>query len=108
LFYLCFFLGFVQRYFPSNDIQQDTTVIPYPFTIYPSVFPREEYRRACRIQFSINKYVQRLAFDIDLMDSVFENFIHCDPFIRRLRTIYDQIQHLPYYVNQVNTLKIGK
>jgi hypothetical protein len=67
------FKGFVQRYFTSNDnIHNDSNVVPYPFTIYPSPYPRNEYEKAYRIQYGINKLIQRLAFDIDLMDSVFQ------------------------------------
>jgi hypothetical protein len=40
--------------------------------MYPSTYPRNEYERACRMQSGINRLVQRLAFDLDLMDSVFE------------------------------------
>ncbi len=63
------FKGFVQRCFTQND---DSNVVPYPFSIYPSPYPRDEYERACQIQYGINKLVQRLAFDLDLMDSVFQ------------------------------------
>ncbi|CAF0935091.1 unnamed protein product [Adineta ricciae] len=86
-------VSFVQRCFALND---DSNVIPYPFTIYPSPYPRNEYERACRIQSAINRLVYRLAFDIQMMDSVLEKFIDCDPFIKRLREIYDHIQQLPY------------
>ena len=66
------FKGFVQRCFTLNDnIQQDSNVIPYPFTIYPSPYPQKEYKIAYKIQNGINLLVQRLAFDIDLMDSIF-------------------------------------
>jgi len=67
------FEGFIQRCFTKND---DSNVVPYPFTIYPSTYPRNEYERACRIQSGINRLVQRLAFDLDLMDSVFEKLIN--------------------------------
>jgi hypothetical protein len=75
LSYFCFnlFKGFVQRSFPSNDeTYNDSIVIPYPFTIYPSPYPRDEYEKAYQIQYGINTLVQRLAFDIDLMDSVLQ------------------------------------
>ncbi|CAF0773073.1 unnamed protein product [Rotaria sordida] len=89
--------SFVQRCFTHNDnTQNDSNVIPYPFTIYPSSFPRNEYEKACKIQYGIHILVQYLAYDIDLMDSILKNLIECDPFIRRLRNIYNQIQQLPY------------
>ncbi|CAF4336541.1 unnamed protein product [Rotaria magnacalcarata] len=88
---------FVQRYFTEDDnSQNDSNVLSYPFTICPSPYPRSEYEKAHEIQHGINMFVQNLAFNIDLMDSVFKNLIECDPFIKRLRTIYDQIQQLPY------------
>ncbi|CAF2530259.1 unnamed protein product [Rotaria sp. Silwood2] len=88
---------FVQRCFTQKDnTENDSNVVPYPFTIYPSPFPRNEYEKACRIQYGINILVHNLAFDIDLMDSIFNNLIEYDPFIRRLRNIYNQIQQLPY------------
>ena len=72
----CFFdlfKGFVQRCFPQNgDTHQDSNVISYPFTIYPSPYPRDEYEKAYKTQYGINILVQRLAFDIDLMDSIFQ------------------------------------
>jgi len=79
IFYLTFtwFKGFVQRYLTHNDdICNDSNIVPYPFTIYPSPYPRNEYEKACRIQYGINKLVQRLAFDLDLMNSVFEKLIN--------------------------------
>ncbi|UJR34111.1 hypothetical protein I4U23_021518 [Adineta vaga] len=85
--------GFVQRCFTLND---DSNVIPYPFTIYPSSYPRNEYEKARQIQYGINRLVQRLASNMNIMDSVLENLIDCDPFLKRLRQIYDQIQQLPY------------
>ncbi|CAF4238391.1 unnamed protein product [Rotaria socialis] len=88
---------FVQRYFTQDDkIQNDSNVLLYPFTICPSPYPHSEYEKAHEIQHGINMFVQNLAFNIDLMDSVFKNLIEYDPFIKRLRTIYDQIQQLPY------------
>ncbi|CAF3907219.1 unnamed protein product [Adineta steineri] len=88
---------FVQYYFTQNDdLNNDSNVIPYPFTIYPSPYSRNEYEKACQIQYGINKLIHRLAIDINLMDSVFQNLIECDPFIRRLRNIYNHIQQLPY------------
>ncbi len=56
-------------------MNDDSNVVPYPFTIYPSPYPRNEYERAYRIQSGINRFIQRLAFDLDLMDSVFEKLI---------------------------------
>ncbi|CAF3542661.1 unnamed protein product [Rotaria sp. Silwood1] len=91
------FPGFVQRCFTQEDnTQNDSNVVPYPFTIYPSPFPCNEYEKACQIQYGINIFVQHLAFDTDLMDSILKNLVECDPFIRRLRNIYHQIQQLPY------------
>ncbi|CAM2711542.1 unnamed protein product [Rotaria socialis] len=88
---------FVQRYFTQDDkSQNDSNVLLYPFTICPSPYPHSEYEKAHEIQHGINMFVQNLAFNIDLMDSVFKNLIEYDPFIKRLRTIYDQIQQLPY------------
>ena len=140
LVFFCFsinlFKGFVQRNFTRNDDNyNDSNVTPYPFTIYPSPYPHSEYERACQIQYAINRFVQNLASDIDLMDSIFKklikfqsktmcfvlffyktiidlfSLIECDPFIRRLRTIYDEIQQLPYKVklifNRFKTKKIS-
>jgi hypothetical protein len=70
------FKGFVQRCFTEKDNQQqDSNVIPYPFTIYPSPYPRNEYEKTVKIQDGINILVQRLAFDIDLMDTVFQKLV---------------------------------
>lgn len=61
------FQGFVQRRFLAEQCH----VIPYPFTLSPTPYPRDEYHRARQLQSSINALVQRLAFDIDLMDTIF-------------------------------------
>ena len=61
------FQGFVQRRFHADQCY----VIPYPFTISPTPYPRDEYHRARQLQSSINALVHRLAFDIDLMDTIF-------------------------------------
>ena len=63
------FPGFVQRCF--DDPHSDCNVLPYPMTIYPSPYPREDYQRAYRMQYGINQFVQRLAYDLPLMDSIF-------------------------------------
>lgn len=68
--------GFVQRCFTKhNKHRYDSNVIPYPFTINPSSYPRDEYERAYKIQYGINTLIQNLAFNIDLMDSVFKQLI---------------------------------
>ena len=64
------FKGFIQRDFSHS--QDNCYVIPYPMTIFPSPYPREDYQRACRIQYGINQLVHRLAHDWHLMDSVFQ------------------------------------
>jgi len=83
------FKGFVQRCFTQyDDTHNDSTVVPYPFTIYPSPYPRDEYEKAYRIQYGINILVQRLAFDIDLMDSVFQKLIISKNFCSIIVNIY--------------------
>ncbi|CAF1538801.1 unnamed protein product [Didymodactylos carnosus] len=72
------------------------TIIPYPFTLYPSPFPYHEYENACRMQYGINKLIYRLASNIDLLDSVLLGLVDCDDFVRKLQDISQQIQNLPY------------
>lgn len=60
-----------------------------PFTLFPSPFPREEFRNACDIQIILNVLIHRVAHDYDFLKDTLQETVKVDDFTRNLFNIYE-------------------
>lgn len=65
-----------------------------PFTLLPSPFPRELFTRCLKLQKIVNKLIDKLSMDDDLIRDVFERLGKLDEFQGRLYDIWKKVQEV--------------
>eukprot|EP00092_Neocalanus_flemingeri_P000115 GFUD01000117.1.p1 GENE.GFUD01000117.1~~GFUD01000117.1.p1 ORF type:complete len:481 (+),score=152.64 GFUD01000117.1:66-1508(+) len=62
-----------------------------PFVLFPTPFPRDEYRKSVELQTVLNELMHKVAHDYDFLKETLKHTIKVDEFTGRLWNIYETI-----------------
>eukprot|EP00092_Neocalanus_flemingeri_P030197 GFUD01032776.1.p1 GENE.GFUD01032776.1~~GFUD01032776.1.p1 ORF type:complete len:483 (+),score=157.98 GFUD01032776.1:127-1575(+) len=62
-----------------------------PFVLFPTPFPRDEYRKSLELQTVLNELMHKVAHDYDFLKETLKHTIKVDEFTGRLWNIYETI-----------------
>eukprot|EP00092_Neocalanus_flemingeri_P069969 GFUD01085832.1.p1 GENE.GFUD01085832.1~~GFUD01085832.1.p1 ORF type:complete len:481 (+),score=154.58 GFUD01085832.1:62-1504(+) len=62
-----------------------------PFVLFPTPFPRDEYRKSVELQTVLNELMHKVAHDYDFLKETLNHTIKVDEFTGRLWNIYETI-----------------
>ncbi|XP_050522041.1 glutathione synthetase-like isoform X2 [Daktulosphaira vitifoliae] len=75
----------------KNNFSSDSLTV-VPFTLLPSVFPKNEFLKAVKIQPLLNELMHKVSRDHEFLKSCLKKTIEVDEFTRKLFTLYETVR----------------